>query len=264
MIARAPSEALVWDSPPGDPGRELSGGQVHVWRISIDPRISAPRVLARRSVLTDDERARADRFYTPDLATRWLLGRSALRSILGRYTGVPPSALALVAEAHGKPAIDPTVMARQPSTLPAFNLTHAGELALLAVSRAMPLGIDVERVRAVRDASGIAERFFSPVERDQFRRLDPDDRDRGFFRCWTRKEAFIKAIGEGLSRPLATFDVDFAAGCPARLRRIGSDPAEAAAWWMAAFEPAPDYLAAVAARTPHASLTFYDFDAAPG
>jgi 4'-phosphopantetheinyl transferase len=252
MRVRSPGS---WSAPAGR-APALAPGEIHVWRISIDPALPPSLIETRRSLLSPDELARANRFHTIALATRWLLGRGALRLLLARYTGIDPREIALDIEAHGKPVMR---RADAPAAAPpAFNLSHAGNLALLAVASGGSIGIDIEQVRNMADRDGVARRFFSAAEYQQYLSLAPEDRTAGFFRCWTRKEAFIKAIGEGLSRPLRTFDVTLGPEDEARLLQVKGNTGEADEWSMHAFDPAPGYVAAVAARARDAWLSFYD------
>jgi 4'-phosphopantetheinyl transferase len=125
---------------------------------------------------------------------------------------------------------------------------------VVAVAHGLEVGVDLERVRPLADAAAIAERFFAPRETAALLALPEAERERAFFACWTRKEAFIKATGEGLSRPLDEFEVAFRPGEPARVTRVGDDPGEAALWSLLGFEPAPGFLGALAARGPIGAL----------
>lgn len=254
MTTRHLAPAGPWLSPAGKVPA-LEHGQIHVWRISIDAASPRELIAARRALLTPAELVRAGRFYTSRLADQWVLGRGALRAILSRYTGVGAGAIVLETETHGKPVMR---MPRAQGEAPSFNLSHAGDVALMAVTRTVAIGVDIERIREMRDGDRVAKRFFSEAEYAQYAALPPDERATGFFRCWTRKEAFIKAIGEGLSRPLSTFDVTLRPGDTARLVRVKDAPDEAKEWSMHAFEPATGYMAAVIARTPRTTVAFFD------
>src|SRR5437762_14383062 len=112
------------------------------------------------------------------------------------------------------------------------------------------VGVDIERIRPMSDLEAIAERSFSPHERQELRRLASGDRNEGFFNCWTRKEAFIKAVGEGLSHPLERFDVSLAPGEPARILRLGGRAGEHCGWRIQAFSPSPGFVAAIVIEAP--------------
>jgi 4'-phosphopantetheinyl transferase len=211
--------------------------EVHVWRIALDP----PPSLAGRfeAVLSPDERARADRFRMARDRARFVVGRGWLRTILGRYLGAEPGRLAFRYGPQGKPALEGDDMAR-------FNLAHSHDLALLAVAEGRELGIDLEQIRPMADAERIIERFFSMRERAAFLGLPGPDRPVAFFRGWTRKEAYLKAIGLGFSMPLDRFDVTLAPGEPARLLHVEGRPEEPGRWTLHDLDPGPGFLAALA------------------
>lgn len=129
-----------------------------------------------------------------------------------------------------------------------FNLSHSGEMALVAVTRLGAVGVDVEQVRPLDDMMGIAGQFFAPGERARLAEMPSPHRQRAFFDCWTRKEAYIKGIGLGLSRPLDQFEVAFAPGEPARLLSVAPDPDDVARWSLYGFNPASGYAAALAVQ----------------
>ena len=155
--------------------------------------------------LAADERARAERISFSEGRRRFVVGRASLRRLLGSRLGLPASEVQLVEGDHGKPALDPCYA---PATRGlTFNLTHSGELALLAIAN-REVGIDLESPLRSVDAMAVVRRFFSEAERRGFDAMPPGaDRDRLFFRVWTRKEALVKAIGRGLSCPLSSFTV---------------------------------------------------------
>jgi 4'-phosphopantetheinyl transferase len=235
----------------------LDSGAIHLWRISLEEDSSPFLVEARRRVLRPDEIARAERFYTQRLRDHFVLCRGALRTILGWYTGVPPDQIVLQQEHAGKPVMRAVPGGHDAG--PEFNLSHSGQLALVALTLGNPVGVDVERAREVADADRLAERFFAAREYERYRMLPPHERSVGFLTCWTRKEAFIKAIGEGLSRPLASFEVTVDPREPARLLRIDGHPGEEHRWSLYAFEPAAGYIAAVATRARPALPSFFRF-----
>jgi len=192
--------------------------------------------------LTLDERARARRFRFPRDRDRFIVARGVLRAILGRYLGVDPGRLRFRYSPYGKPALagpfeDEGIR---------FNLAHSQGIALYAVSRGREVGIDVEYVRADLADERIAERFFSPREVATLRAVPAEQRREAFFHCWTRKEAYVKARGEGLSLPLDQFDVSLAPGEPAALLSTPGDPPEVTRWSLQALNPGPGYVAALA------------------
>jgi 4'-phosphopantetheinyl transferase len=198
------------------------------------------------SLLVDDERDRAERFLVERERRRFIVTRATLRRLLAERLGVPARSLRLTKGSHGKPSL---AWPFSESGLQ-FNVSHSGNVAAYAFAYRAAVGIDVEAIRPMADAADIARRFFSRNERKDFFSLDPVDRCVAFFRCWTRKEAFIKAIGEGLSHPLAAFDVSLKPGEPARLLRVGDFPGEQSGWLLGEFDPGAGYVGAFVVQEP--------------
>ena len=218
----------------------LEGDAVHVWRASLDsPGVSVPEL---SGVLAPDERDRAARFHFPRDRDRWIAGRGVLRFLLARYLGGRPERLGFAYGAQGKPALATTDAAAGLR----FNVSHSAGVALYAVTRGRDVGVDVEALRADFATDEIAERFFSPAERQALRGLPPERRCEAFFACWTRKEAYIKARGQGLSLALDAFDVSLTPGEPAALLATRDDAAQAERWSLHALDPGPGFAGAVA------------------
>jgi 4'-phosphopantetheinyl transferase len=214
--------------------------EVHVWQVRLDRPESALRRMSR--LLSADETERAERFRVERVRHRFVLGRGVLRMILGRYAGRHPAHLRFRYGEHGKPAL------ADGGDL-CFNVSHSDSLALYAVARGREIGVDVERLRPLPRAERIAERFFSLPERAALRATPSERRLEAFYTCWTRKEAYIKARGDGLGHPLDRFAVSIAPGEPARLWAAGeADGGEIARWSLDAVPPAPGYVAALVAR----------------
>jgi len=227
-----------WSAPPST--LTLAGDEVHVWSVSLhQPSSQVHRLL---SVLAADEQTRAERFRFQKDRDRFIVARSVLRLILGRYLNCDPERLVFHYNAYGKPALVP---AESEETLH-FNISHSAELALYAVNRGRKVGIDLEHLRSGVDIDCIAARFFSPGEVRALRALPVAVRHEAFFRCWTRKEAYIKARGEGLSLPLDQFEVTLTPGQPAALLSTAGDPPEASRWSLQDLTPTPGYVAALA------------------
>jgi 4'-phosphopantetheinyl transferase len=222
-------------------GLDLTAAYLHVWQISLDR--SEEHVAQYWAILAADERARADRFHFERDRRRYIVARSALRSIIGHYLDVSPERLAFDYGPQGKPRLSLST-----AQLPLqFNLTHSHELALCAITRAYEVGIDLEYTkRQVTDIDQLAERFFSVNENAVYRALPASERRMAFFRCWTRKEAFIKAVGDGLSHPLDRFDVTIAADQLPSIISIEGELVTTAAWSLFHLEPSADYVGAVA------------------
>jgi 4'-phosphopantetheinyl transferase len=220
----------------------LAADEVHVWQVSLDRPDSSVRRLAR--LLSPDEGARAKRFVIDRVRRRFVVCRGVLRLILGRYTGAAPGQLRFTYGAHGKPALAPG-----PGGEVCFNVSHSDGLALYAVARGREIGVDVERLRPLPGAERIAERFFSIPEQAALQALPAERKLEAFYTCWTRKEAYIKARGDGLGHPLDQFAVSIAPGEPARLSPAGDgDGREIARWSLEGLPPAPGYVAALAGR----------------
>ncbi len=166
----------------------------------------------------------------------------ALRAILASYVGRLPHTLTFELSAHGKPSL--SYASCGDTTGLTFNLSHSGELALVGVTCRRRLGVDIERIRPELAEGAIAERFFSPAEVRDLNELAGAERVCGFFRCWTRKEAFVKARGEGLSLPLDSFGVALRADQPPAICWTTGDPDEAGRWSVISVAAHADYEAA--------------------
>jgi 4'-phosphopantetheinyl transferase len=226
--------------PGHDRGRRSPGSdtvEIVVERLDASPEV----VCESETLLSDTERHRAARFVFDRDRNRFVLARARLRQLLALRLGTEPGSVELTQDVHGKPAL---AQCLSDSGL-RFNLSHSNDVAVFAFASGCEVGIDVEAVRVMDDADAIAARFFSVAENKAYLELDPGDRVPGFFNCWTRKEAFVKAIGEGLSYRLDRFDVSLAPGEPARILRVDDKPGDACGWHLDAFNPIPGYVAAV-------------------
>ena len=229
-----------WDSPPKT--LVLPNNAVHVWRASLH--ISASELCTFEDTLAVDERARAERFYFQKHRERFIAGRGLLRNILSRYLDRKPDQLRFCYNAYGKPSLTEATGAEGLC----FNLSHSHEMALYALTRGREIGVDIEHFRPDVEVEKLAERFFSPREEAVLRALPEPLRKEGFFNCWTRKEAYIKAEGKGMSIPLSAFDVSLAPGEPAALLRTENHSKETSRWALQALNPAPSYAAALAVK----------------
>jgi 4'-phosphopantetheinyl transferase len=216
--------------------------EVEVVATALD--LGRESVRALTALLSDSERERASRFVFERDRRRFTIARARLRQLLAERLGIQPGSLEFTYSAYGKPAL----ARRFADSDLRFNVSHCEDLAVYALAVGQEVGIDVEVVRVMRDADDIAARFFSRRENEAYRALDPRDRPLGFFNCWTRKEAFIKALGEGLSHPLDRFDVSLAPGEPARILRVENAPGNNCGWRMRSFSPAPGFVAAVVSQ----------------
>lgn len=230
----------------------LDEGEVHVWRARLDQCEETLRRLTR--LLSADERERAERFYFRRDRDHFAAARGALRTILGRYAAVAPGLLRFTYNAYGKPALSGGGPIR-------FNVSHSNGLALFAVTAGREVGVDLEHVRADFAGVEIAASFFSAREVAALRALPPPALAEAFFDCWTRKEAYIKARGEGLSHPLERFTVSLAPGEPAALLRTDDDPREAARWSLVELSPGEGFRAALAVEGATPALRCHDWSA---
>lgn len=233
----------------------LGEKDVHVWRVSLD---QAPPIVARLTqLLSSDEHTRADRFHFETHRQRFIVARGCLRLLLSRYLEISPAEIHFSYSANGKPLLATSTPTIEPLS---FNLAHSDSLALYAFTRVAEIGIDLERIRPEFTGDDIAKRFFSAVEVASLNELPKELRNEAFFNCWTRKEAFIKAIGIGLSLPLDQFDVTLSPAEPAELIRTRWDDSEAARWSLKAIDVGPDYAAAVAVAGHDWELTYSEID----
>jgi 4'-phosphopantetheinyl transferase len=203
--------------------------EVHVW--SVDLGRPAAHLAG---ALSEDELLRAANFKVEDGRRRFVGTRAALRTLLGRYLDKDPAAFRFAAGPQGKPRLDP------PSLLQ-FNVSHSGEVAMIAVTRERDVGVDVEQIKPRTHLDGVARRVFTAREREAI------DGDPAFYRHWVAKEAFVKATGRGIAS-VKSFEVLLDAPGGARLVHVGGDPEEAARWTLAPLDAPPGYAAAVVAR----------------
>lgn len=215
--------------------------EVQVWRIELEA--MAARESRWKMILSTDETARAARFHFPRDRHRYATCRGFLRILLGAYLAMEPSQVEFSYSKKEKPALG---SAHGKDDI-RFNLSHSGGIALLAFTRKRDVGIDVEEIRGNFDFAAIARRFFSPQEQQDFQAIPDDQKEAAFFRCWTRKESYIKATGEGLSLPLHQFDVSLRANDSNALLATRPDSSEAQRWNIREISTGKGYAAAVCA-----------------
>ena len=232
------SVAPPWPPPPAL--INLAGDEAHVWRACLE--VPPATIDCFLQTLSTDERARADRFYFQSDREHFIAAHGMLRAILGRYVNRAPGGLSFCYGSHGKPAL----IGESGGSAIRFNLSHSQGVAMYAIARSREVGVDVEFIRSELDFEQIAERFFSHRERTMLRALPTKMHQLAFFLCWTRKEAYIKARGEGLSLPLAEFDVSLTPGEPAALLSTRPDLDEARRWSLHDLNLAPDFAGALA------------------
>lgn len=228
----APEKCTVPDLPPD---------VVQVWirRLEVPHAVE----LAHYELLSREELERAARFRTGRPRTEFILTRGMLRCLTGSYVGIEPQQVSFRYSEYGKPLLDGPFDLR-------FNVSHTDGLALLAFVRTRDIGVDIEKIKAATDAKKLAERFFSDRERSFLESLSGEELHAAFFRCWTRKEAYVKARGEGLSLPLYQFDVSVAEKESHALIATRPDESEAARWTLSDLPVNAGYAAAVAVSNP--------------
>lgn len=214
-----------------------------VWRIDLR---GAGDLAA---VLSPDETERADRYRFEHGRRSFVVTRGVLRTLVGARLGVPPGEVVFGYGPKGKPFVEGL----------SFNVSHAGDVALVAIGPGQ-VGVDVEEMRTGVEMRALARRFFTEAENDALERLDGDDLVRGFYGCWTSKEAFVKAVGEGLSFELDRVEVAVPPS-PARVLSVDGDAAAGAAWTLTAIDAGEGYAAAVAVDSPGAEVVVRDWPA---
>jgi 4'-phosphopantetheinyl transferase len=231
-------QPTLW-RPPSNSLR-LSRNDVHVWKAGLTHSDRTTQSFLR--ILTLDERSRAESFYFQRDRDRFIIARACLRVILSRYLRITPGKLRFCYGPYGKPAL----FGIQGERALRFNLSHSHDLALYVVARGREVGLDVEYMREDFASETVAEHFFSGRELEALRGLPSNERTQGFFNCWTRKEAYIKARGMGMSLPLDHFDVTLIPGEPAALLNVRENVRGTSDWSLRDLSPESGYAAAVA------------------
>jgi len=240
------SEAANWNSDLT--GVVLREGEVHAWRVPLER--SEAELLRLRGTLSIEETVRADRFYFQRDRDAFIATRGTLRQLLGRYLECPPGEFAFDYGPYGKP----NLRRASPGLSLDFNVSHSHGLALMAFSLGRQLGVDVESIRPAVASEEIAERFFSLQEVTELQSLPPARRAEGFFLCWTRKEAYVKAIGDGLQIPLKSFHVSLTPSEPARLESADSER-----WTLRSLRPGAGFVGALVAEGKDWDLHCWDW-----
>lgn len=231
----------------------LSPRELHLWWADTS-RPSEP-IDVLKQCLAPDERQRAERFVRETDRHRFVVSHAAVRMILGQYLGIPPDRVELTIRPGGKPQLAPS--GEVPSLY--YSLSHSGDRALIGVTRDKEVGVDVEHIRPLIDADNIVRRYFSAGEQTIWRSLSADEQLAAFFRCWTRKEAYLKAQGIGLSAGLDQFEVSLAPGEPACLLRINDSTRSITRWRMYEISADMDYMAACVVDGEINRISIYDW-----
>jgi 4'-phosphopantetheinyl transferase len=221
---------------------QLPEDEVQLWRADLEA--IGGNESRWRQVLSSDELTRASRFHFSRDRQRFIAARALLRTILGAYLRTEPNRLIFCYSQKEKPSLHG---AHADSGI-TFNLSHSGGIALFAFTRRREIGVDVEHIRRDSDFDAIARRFFSAHEQNQLTALPAEEKVEAFFRCWTRKEAYMKATGDGLSLPLSQFDVSLGAGEGNALLATRPDSSAAEPWFLREVPAGPGYIAALCVR----------------
>jgi 4'-phosphopantetheinyl transferase len=240
------SREAAWSAPPDD--YALPKDEVHVWRATVDWPPEQLQELTQ--ILSPDEREQAARFHLDLDRRRYLVGRGVLRMLVGHCLGTLADGLRFDYSARGKPHVAGPLQ---------FNVSHSGQLVLIAVTLDRAVGIDVERIRADIGVNAIAARFYSATESKSLSMLAAHERHEAFFALWTRKEAYLKACGHGLSVPLDQIEVSFLPEDQPRLLAVRHDAAEAARWTLRQLDVGHGYKAAIAAEGSDWALRCWDW-----
>jgi 4'-phosphopantetheinyl transferase len=216
----------------------LTGREVQLYSVRLE---SSENNFGRAfSWLSPDEVERADRFRFDQHRRAFVLGRAVLRALVASYLRIAPAEASFTYGPKGKPALGGAACPLS------FNVSNSGDLAAYAFTSDCEIGVDIEHSRRLVEIEGIARRFFAPEEVTELMGLSEAERHAAFFNCWTRKEAYIKAVGDGLSVPLDSFQVTLQPGVPARMVALNGNAAAAERWTLHSFTPAPDYAGAIA------------------
>jgi 4'-phosphopantetheinyl transferase len=236
---------------------DLGRDQIHVWRVPLNQNLE--RIPGLTELLSTDEQTRADRFHFEKDRNQFIEARAALRLLLSQYLNVAPQRLTFSPGSHGKPAL-----ANGPSNNGLrFNLSRRDGLALIAVAFDREIGVDVELVVPDLPIFEVAEVSFSERELATLRSLPESLQPAGFYNCWTRKEAYVKARGEGLSFPLKQFDVSLVPGDPARLLEVRGSDTEVDRWTLQELSVGDAHVAALVYEGPEAKVICNDWRGAP-
>lgn len=244
-------EQSYWGKPPADVA--IYPGQVHVWCVWLN--IQEDLVGELSPLLSAEEKEIAAQFRRVSDQIRYITAHARMREILGKYLDIPPENIAFAYNQYGKPDLEPTI---NPMELN-FNLSHSKDVALLAVAVNFKVGVDVENVKRNAATEEIARRFFSSREIELLNSQPESMRDEAFFRCWTCKEAYIKARGRGMSIPLNKINISFLPESQPKILHVDGDKEENAHWSLFHLEPMDDYVGALAVEGHPVKLITYSY-----
>jgi 4'-phosphopantetheinyl transferase len=231
----------------------IAPGEIHVWRINL---ARPPAETARlKNILSAAEKKSAARFHFAHDQRRFVVRRAVLRQLLAAQLGLRPEEIKIDSAHFQKPKI---IAAQNPRRLQ-FSSSHSGDWALIALAQNCEVGVDVEQCRPLPDAADFVKNYFSDWEIAEFARLSAPARTEGFFNCWTRKEAFVKALGLGFAYPLKQFSVTLAPGQPAALVEVAGDANAREKWRMVSLDVAPACAAALVFEAGLSAVRYFDW-----
>jgi 4'-phosphopantetheinyl transferase len=226
--------------PPSLGELEINDQEVHLWFGSCEDLY--PQLSKISGTLSETERMRADKYKFPKDRYRCIIRNGVLRILISFYLSIGPEKIRFNTNQYGKPSIEN----RHRDILLNFNLSHSNEMVLFAFTLGRRIGVDIEYMKPLKDMNSVIESNFSSNENVELAALPINKREAAFYHCWTQKEAFVKALGEGLSRGLDQFDVSVLPDAPAALKRTAWDQGEAGRWSLTAIHSFPGYAAALA------------------
>jgi 4'-phosphopantetheinyl transferase len=235
----------------------LGQAEVHLWVVPLI--VSAKKSSYFKSLLSSDEQERAGRFRKSRDAQRYVAARGSLRSLLGTYLRIEPDRLQFAYDAFGKPHL----VGEEPLTSMKFSVSHSDDLALFGFARGHEMGVDAERIRPDINIEDLAARYFSPNELEKLLSLPADQQREAFYCGWTRKEAYLKARGEGLSFPLDRVEVSLTPNEPAMILKAYGDPDVSRRWILQHLSPAPGYVGAAAVEGRDIAFRSYRYEPVP-
>ena len=236
----------TWQSPPQS--LSIVQGEVHVWCVPLE--FENVQLQEISACLDEDELERAGRYHFERDRRRFIVRRGRLRQILARYLRESADRIGFQYGQFGKPQL----AANWHDAGLDFSSSHSDEMALVAVAIRRQMGVDVEKVRTLDDLKGLLKNYFTATERAQLDTLPAEQHLTAFFRGWTQKEALLKATGNGLSFPPDKLSVSLLANQPPRLISGEGDFADAGSWQLAALQPAPEFVAALAYQGERAGV----------
>ena len=244
---------IIWQNSPDQP--LLANNRVHVWRANLDlPTTEIERLAA---FLSTDEIARANKFHFLEHKRRFIVARGILRQLLGNYLQISPNKIEFEYSDRGKPRL----AASMGNSYIQFNVSHSLEYALYGFTNSYLIGVDLEFLREMRDATELAKRFFTNQEFQLIANLTHEEQQKAFFQLWTAKEAYLKAIGTGLSNSLTDIEITFSRAKEPKLLSVGKNIATVGNWSIYHFIPAANYVAAIIVNTqiPKRQINFWNW-----